>query len=110
MDIQQIKKSNITIFVVDGRIDSTTSGILEKALSIAIEGGSKELLLDFQKMDYISSAGLRVLLMTAKKTGKLGGKTVLCTLNPNVKEVFDISGFSAIFNIYNTQDEAIRSF
>ncbi len=110
MDIRHIKKNDILVFAVDGRIDSGTSGILEKELLAFIEKGEKNLLIDFSKMDYISSAGLRVLLMAAKRTGKMGGKTVLCALCPNVREVFDISGFSGIFSIYNAQDEAMRDF
>jgi len=110
MDIRHIKKDDILVFTVDGRIDSGTAGTLEKELLTFIEAGEKNLLLDFSKMDYISSAGLRVLLMAAKRTGKLGGKTVLCTLCPNVREVFDISGFTGIFSIYNTSEEAIRGF
>lgn len=61
-------------------------------------------------MDYISSAGLRVLLMAAKKTAKLKGKVVLAALCANVKEVFDIAGFTSIFTITDTQEEAIRVF
>jgi anti-anti-sigma factor len=110
MDIRQIKNKDILIIAVDGRIDSGTSGTLEKVLLTSIEEGEKKLLFDFSKMEYISSAGLRVLLMAAKRTGKMGGKTVLCALNPNVREVFDISGFSAIFSIYDFREDAIRDF
>jgi len=110
MDIRQIKKNDILIFTVDGRIDSGTSGTLEKILLTSLEEGEKNLLFDFSKMDYISSAGLRVLLMSAKRTGKMGGKTVLSALTPNVREVFDISGFSGIFSIFNTKEDAIRDF
>jgi anti-sigma B factor antagonist len=110
MDIHQLKKNEILILTVDGRLDSGASGTLEKTVLAAIEEGEKNLLLDFSKMDYISSAGLRVLLMAAKRTAKMGGKTVLCALNTNVREVFDISGFSGIFSIYSIQEDAMRDF
>jgi anti-sigma B factor antagonist len=110
MDIQTIKKNGITVFTIVGKIDSGTSGVLEKKLLAAIEEGEKNLLFDFSQVDYISSAGLRVLLLAAKKTAKMGGKTVLCALSPNVREVFDISGFSAIFSTCPTPEEGMRNF
>jgi anti-anti-sigma factor len=111
MNIKEAKKDKATILVIEGRIDSASSAELEKRLAALIEtGGVKDILLDFGAMDYISSAGLRVLLMAAKKTGKLGGKVVLSGLCANVKEVFDISGFSNIFGIYLSQEEAYAAF
>lgn len=111
MKIKENKKEKVTVLVIEGRIDSTTSTELEKKLTALIEtDGVKDIAMDFSTMDYISSAGLRVLLMAAKKAGKLGGKVVFSSLSTEVKEVFDISGFSNIFNIYPSQEEAIRSF
>lgn len=110
MNIKEIKNDKMTVLVVEGRIDSSTSSVLEKTLITLIDtDGEKNILMDFTAMDYISSAGLRVLLMAAKKTGKAGGKVVLTGLNANVREVFDISGFSNIFSIYNTQAEAVKA-
>ncbi len=111
MNIKEMKKEKATVLAIEGRIDSGTSATLEKKLIDMIEaGGVKDIVMDFSAMDYISSAGLRVLLMAAKKMGKLGGKVVLSGLCENVKEVFDISGFSNIFGIYTTQEEAVRAF
>jgi len=111
MNIKETKKDKATVLVVEGRIDSGTSAELEKKLIAMIEaGGVKDIAMDFSAMEYISSAGLRVLLMAAKKAGKLGGKVVLSGLSANVKEVFDISGFSSIFNIYASQEEAVKAF
>ncbi|MEN6315557.1 MAG: STAS domain-containing protein [Clostridiaceae bacterium] len=111
MDIKEIKKDKATLLAVEGRIDSSTSAALEKKLIALIDTDRvKDVIMDFSAMDYISSAGLRVLLMAAKKAGKLGGKVVLVGLNSNVKEVFDISGFSNIFSIFASQEEAVRSF
>lgn len=111
MDIKETKKDKVTLLAVEGRIDSSTSAALEKKLIALIDTDRvKDVIMDFSAMDYISSAGLRVLLMAAKKAGKLGGKVVLVGLNSNVKEVFDISGFSNIFSIFASQEEAVRSF
>jgi len=111
MDIKETKKDKATLLAVEGRIDSSTSSALEKKLIALIDNDRvKDVIMDFSAMDYISSAGLRVLLMAAKKAGKLGGKVVLVGLNSNVKEVFDISGFSNIFSIFASQEEAVRLF
>lgn len=107
MNIKEAKREKATVLMIEGRIDSVSSADLEKKLIALIEtGGVKNIVLDFDAMDYISSAGLRVLLMAAKKTGKLNGKVVLCGLCANVKEVFDISGFTNIFGIFSSLEEA----
>ncbi len=111
MNIKEIKTDRVEILVVEGRIDSGTSTVLEKKMISLIEtDGVKDIIMDFSAMDYISSAGLRVLLMAAKKTGKAGGKVVLSSLCPNVREVFDISGFSSIFSIFDSQADAVKGF
>ncbi len=111
MNIKETKKDKATVLVVEGRIDSGTSAELEKKLIALIDtDGVKDIVMDFSAMDYISSAGLRVLLMVAKKAGKLGGKVVLAGLSANVREVFDISGFSNIFSIFASQEEAVKAF
>jgi len=98
------------VVMLEGRLDSSSSGILEKKLLSLMETGEKNFLIDFSDMDYISSAGLRVLLMAAKKTKPAGGKVVLSALSDNVKEVFDIAGFTSIFTIFATGEEAVQSF
>lgn len=110
MDLKEIKKDKATVIMVEGRLDSSSSGMLEKKILSLIETGEKNFLVDFSGMDYISSAGLRVLLMAAKKTKPAGGKVVLSALTDNVKEVFDIAGFTSIFAIFTTQEEAIQAF
>lgn len=110
MNIKEDKKGQATVLTIEGRLDSITSGTLEKKFLTVIGDGEKNIVVDFTGMDYISSAGLRVLLMAAKKTGKLGGKVVLAALCANVKEVFDIAGFTSIFTITDSQEEAVQAF
>ncbi|ABI69093.1 STAS domain-containing protein [Syntrophomonas wolfei] len=110
MDIKEIKKDQATVIMVEGRLDSSTSGMLEKKLLSLMETGEKNFLLDFSGMDYISSAGLRVLLMAAKKSKTTGGKVLLSALTDNVKEVFDIAGFTDIFTIFANAEEALKDF
>jgi len=111
MNIKEISIDKATVLVIEGRIDSTTSALLEKKLLIMIEEkGVKNMIIDFSSMDYISSAGLRVLLMAAKRTDKMGGEIVLSGLDANVREVFEISGFSIMFTMYASQADAINAF
>ncbi|NLV21486.1 MAG: STAS domain-containing protein [Syntrophomonadaceae bacterium] len=110
MHIKDSKKDQATIVMIEGRLDSSNSGMLEKKITALLEAGETNFLFDFTAMDYISSAGLRVLLMAAKKSKANGGRVVLSALTENVKEVFDIAGFSSIFPIFATPGEALGSF
>ena len=109
MIIQELNKTNATVFELEGRLDSSTSSQLEKKLLDSLESGKKNMVIDFARVDYISSAGLRVLLMAAKKSKAAGGKVRLCALMDNVREVFDIAGFTSIFSITSSQEEALLS-
>ena len=82
---------------LEGRLDTTTAPELEQELKNSMDGAN-ELTLDFGKLDYISSAGLRVLLSAHKAMSKKGGMKVT-NVNEIVKEVFDVTGFADILNI-----------
>lgn len=110
MEIREEKKAAVNILSIEGRLDSNTSGILENRIMSLLEHESKDFVIDFSGMDYISSAGLRVLLMAAKKTKTKGGKVVLSALCENVREVFEMSGFISIFDVFDTKDEAVGAF
>ena len=110
MNIKEIKMEKEIVLMIEGRLDTSTSGELEKKILAMMEGGEKNFVVDFTAMDYISSAGLRVLLMAAKKTAKLSGKVILAALSANVKEVFDIAGLTSIFTITASREEAIKAF
>ena len=72
-----------------------------------INGGARRLLLDFSKLQYISSAGLRIVLLAAKRIKSRGGRMALCSLNRQIHEVFEISGFSSILDILPSYDDAV---
>lgn len=107
MEITQEQKDGINVMKIDGRLDASTAADLENALGSYTDQEKVKILVDCEGLDYISSAGLRVLLASAKEFKKKEGKIVLSTLNPNVKQVFEISGFTSIFPIFETTDEAI---
>ena len=98
----------MVVLSVDGRVDASNAAILEQKILAVIAAGENHLVIDCARLEYMSSAGLRVLLIAAKRlanTGKLG----VASLNNQIREVFDIAGFSSIFQIYGTQDEAVAA-
>ncbi|MCX6152484.1 MAG: STAS domain-containing protein [Ignavibacteriales bacterium] len=108
MEIVESKKNDILILEIHGKLDSNTSTPLEQKLIAEIDGGTLKIVIECSKMDYISSAGLRVLLVGAKKLKNANGKIILCSLQDYIKEVFEIAGFTAIFPIYPDLSAALN--
>jgi anti-anti-sigma factor len=106
MQISTRTSNDIHIVGITGSLDSTTSPEAQKSLD-SVVAGARKVALDFSGLDYISSAGLRVLLGAAKKLRGSGGTLGMFGLNQSVREVFDISGFSSILPIYQSEAEAI---
>jgi anti-anti-sigma factor len=106
MQISTRTSNDIHIVAIAGSLDSTTSPEAQKSLDTVI-AGAKKVALDFSQLDYISSAGLRVLLGAAKQLRASGGKLGMFGLNQSVKEVFDISGFSSILPVYQSEAETL---
>ena len=97
MKITKNVNGNIATIALEGRLDTTTAPELEKELKTVIESADA-LVLDFGELDYISSAGLRVLLSAHKAMSRKGGMKVV-NVNELVREVFDVTGFSDILTI-----------
>ena len=109
MEINVISKPSAEIIVIKGRLDVTTTQDLEKTFTDLFAQGKNKMLIDCTELDYISSAGLRTLLTAAKNSKKVNGKIVLTNLNANVKQIFEISGFTSIFDIFDSMANAIAS-
>lgn len=101
------KSDGILVVKMVPRFDAYSAREVEADLNEAIENGADKVLCDFSETEYISSAGLRVLLATAKKLKKSGGEIVLSSLKPYVNEVFETAGFTPLFNIYASEKEAL---
>lgn len=110
MDITIRDENNLKVLNFVGNLDTNTSPEAESKLNDLISAGEKKLLIDFEKLDYISSAGLRILLGTAKQLKSTGGELRICSLNETVKEVFEISGFDSILNVFSNEQEAKEGF
>ena len=89
MEIIEQQQDDAWIFRIDGRLDSNTAPDLETTVFRAIENGARHMVIDFEALAYISSAGLRVILKTAKDLKRLEGKLVLCAMQDYVREVFE---------------------
>ena len=110
MQIQQSTTDNVALIAPIGRIDTTTSGTLDEALGRAVDGGARDLVVDLAGVEYISSAGLRVLLVLAKRLRSLHGRVVLCGLGEPVRQVFELAGFLPLFTIERSREAALAHF
>lgn len=110
MEITASKQGAVSVVALAGRFDAQTSGQVDASLQAIFQAGGQKLLVDMGRVEYISSAGLRVLLAAAKKTNSLGGTLVLCGLQPYVLEVFEVAGFTSIFKIAPDAATALQSF
>ncbi|AOY60347.1 MULTISPECIES: STAS domain-containing protein [Desulfococcus] len=108
MEIIEQQQNDAWIFRIDGRLDSNTAPDLETTVFNAIERGARNMVIDFGSLAYISSAGLRVILKTAKDLKRLDGSLVLCAMQDYVREVFEISGFDTFLPIVPTTGDAVR--
>ncbi len=107
MEIQERKQDNILILDLAGRLDaSTSSSALDRLIQIVDEGNTL-IVANLSKLEYISSAGLRVFLMLAKRLKSVNGKIHLYALPDYVKDIFEISGFASIFPVHASEGEAI---
>jgi len=96
----------VPVIQASGRLDASTVSILEHALMRALHTAAKVVILDLSEVTYISSSGLRVLLTCRRQLRDRRGDLILCALSQNVRDVFDMVGFSALFGIAESLDQA----
>lgn len=99
----------VTILKPSGRIDSQSSPEFETALNLKLDA-AQNVILDFADVPYISSAGLRVVLVVAKRVSRGQGKFALASLKPEIFSVFKISGLTSVLKIFDTPEGALASF
>ena len=100
MTIDEESLDGIRVLVLEGRLDSSTCDALGERMEALIAQGEVRLLLDCAALGFVSSAGLRVILVAARQAKAAGGSLSLCGLQPPVQEVFDLSGFSSILAVH----------
>lgn len=99
MDIEQQRDGNVVVVRLSGRLDSSAAPGAEEQLTTAVAGDAPRVAIDMSQLTYVSSAGLRVLLVAAKKVQQQKGKLALGGLADNVREVFAATGFDTIITI-----------
>ncbi|WP_068470168.1 STAS domain-containing protein [Candidatus Protochlamydia phocaeensis] len=110
VSIKEEAKGDILILRMNGRLDAVSSPTAERKIFDYIHNGQDKLLLDFSGVDYLSSAGMRMLLSVTKKLKTLSGKLVICEVTANVMDVLKMSGFDHVLELAKTEEDALRKF
>jgi anti-sigma B factor antagonist len=110
MEIDITETGGVKVLAISGKLDTNTAPDAEAQVRELIEAGDHKLLVDFASVTYVSSAGLRFLLATAKRLKAAEGVLKVCGLTPTVQEVFDISGFTTILSVLPDQSAALEAF
>ena len=109
MAINIERDGGTVIAKIDGRLDGANAQEFQGDLTDSIEAGDRAVILDFENLSYISSAGLRVILITAKALRRQNAELAVCSLSDPIREVFEISGFDQIIPVRDSQAEAIAA-
>ena len=107
MEFSDKKVGECLVVIPQGRLDVVTAPFFDDVFQAHLDGGAIQLVIDMAGVDYISSAGLRSILLAAKKVRALSGDIRFCSMQGMVAEVFSISGFESMFSIFATVDEAV---
>ncbi len=105
MELKLEKREGSIVLFIKGRLDAVTAGELEAKFTDLVQNEKENIIVSMDDLEYISSAGLRVILLVAKKLHALGRKIGFAAISGNVKDVFDISGFYTLFEIHDTLDD-----
>ncbi|OPZ91073.1 MAG: putative anti-sigma factor antagonist BtrV [Firmicutes bacterium ADurb.Bin419] len=106
MEIKSYLKDKVVVFELDGKLDVNTASKVQEEVMTSV-GQECRLVLDMKKCDYVSSAGLRVLLVISKQLAKVGGCGVIANLLEEVKDVMQMTGFDNLFKSYENVDQAV---
>jgi len=109
MNIVESEKNNITILSVSGRMDATTAPQFNEACQNVLSSGKKSVIVDLGGLEYISSAGLRSILVMGKSCKSAQANLAFCSMQNMVADMFKLSGFISILKVYPSQDEALNA-
>ncbi|MBT8371890.1 MAG: STAS domain-containing protein [Deltaproteobacteria bacterium] len=108
MEINSNEKNGIVSIIIKGRLEADSSPEAEKVVREVLRGPTTRLLFNLSGLEYLSSAGLRVVLTAAKEMKRRDGKIVLCSLNEFVKEIFEVSGFQSLIPITDSVESGVE--
>lgn len=107
MNINLNTVGNVAVVIVEGRMDTANAPEFERCMQEWMAQGHRDFVVDLSRLDYISSAGLRSVLVCAKKARSVGGGMACCSLHGVVKKVFEVSGFAGMLPVYETLEQAL---
>ena len=110
IDIKWGRKGGIVIAMLAGRFSSANADVFERLLENGVDPSDQALILDFERVTFLSSAGLRVALTLAKKFNEPGKKYAICTLQEGVRGIVEVSGFDKVIPVYDSQAAAVAAF
>jgi anti-anti-sigma factor len=109
MEVKTEEVGDVDVVRATGRLDGIYSSAFANQVGELITGTDPKILIDFTDIDYVSSAGLRALLVLLKKAKAAGGVFALCGVNEQVRQVLDVSGFTGLFSIHAGRAEGIAA-
>ena len=109
MEVNESSEGAVTIVAVKGRLDSLTAPDLGERLSSALATPGRRLLIELSQLEYISSAGFRVLLLAARRARETDAQVVLSGVSGKILQFFDLGGFLDIFRICGTRAEGVAA-
>ncbi|MFT7073266.1 MAG: anti-sigma B factor antagonist [Patiriisocius sp.] len=109
LEVKTIEVNEAKVVHLKGNLDTNTAPDAEKEINKWLENGSLKMVINLKDTNYVSSAGLRIFLATAKKMAAAGGVVKWCNANEVVQEILDISGFSTILDIKESEAEALSA-
>jgi anti-anti-sigma factor len=107
VELSESSDGSVTVIAVKGRLDSATAPAFGERLSRTFAAPSRRLLIELSQLEYISSAGFRILLLATKRADQSDGQIVLAGVSGKVRELFDLGGFLDLFRICGTRDEGV---
>jgi anti-anti-sigma factor len=110
MDIQTRRVQDVLVVDMAGRLESRTAGQASTELNKIAQGSDRKVLLNVDRLEYVSSAGLRAILVAAKLLQVNGGSVLICGANATVKRVMEVSGFNSLLHLYDTEKQALTAF
>jgi len=109
LEVNANKVNDVVIVKLLGNLDTNTAPDAEAEINKLLDEGAQKMIISLEQTNFVSSAGLRIFLATAKKITASGGVLKLCGANDVVQEILDISGFSTILDVKKTEEEALNA-
>lgn len=103
------QRDGVSILNIKGRVDASVSAQIHEKIMDEIESGCSKMVIDFSDVNYISSAGLRVMIYASKALSKNSGSFSICSLSKNIEKIFEVSGLSTLFSIHDNLDSSLSN-